>query len=153
MGEKSYEYCFLCDRETGKAGAVDDSIYCQHCYEDGEDGPFCEECWTAHIKGHERSQTKLTTANETLATYVTQNNRLNATVAEQLSQINRLEGANKDVRERINKAESIIKKFNSNVAIGEPSWNAVILPEIEDYQSTYFNGDEVTRVTMATEGT
>ena len=60
------------------------------------------------------------------------------------AEIKRLEEANSDVRARINKAESIIKKFCDNVAIGEPSWGKVILPEIEEYQGIYFSGNEIT---------
>lgn len=60
------------------------------------------------------------------------------------SRLTELTAANSDLRERIGKAESIIKKFCGNVAIGEPSWNAVILPEIEAYEGVYFLGDEIT---------
>ncbi len=37
----NYEYCFLCDSLTGRAGRYDDSLY------DAEGkGPYCPECWS-----------------------------------------------------------------------------------------------------------
>ncbi len=38
------ERCCVCDDPTGRAGAGEDSIFCERC----EVGPFCEEC----AKGH-----------------------------------------------------------------------------------------------------
>ena len=42
--ELPLEYCFLCGESTGRAGAGEDSIYCDEC----EKGPFCLECWHKH---------------------------------------------------------------------------------------------------------
>lgn len=36
----SREVCCQCDCETGNAGRYEDSLYA------GDDGPYCEECWT-----------------------------------------------------------------------------------------------------------
>ena len=44
MGE--LELCILCDAPTGKAGACEDSLYCEEC----GDGPMCEECFSKHIE-------------------------------------------------------------------------------------------------------
>lgn len=39
------EYCLSCGEPTGKPGRDDGSLYCEHC----DSGPFCEECYNAHI--------------------------------------------------------------------------------------------------------
>lgn len=56
MTEKRYEYCWICDDLTGRAGRADGSLYCEICEEgdlDGnEHGPFCEECWRKHQHDH-----------------------------------------------------------------------------------------------------
>lgn len=38
------EHCCKCDAETGRAGAVDDSLYL-----DNGDGPYCEDCWPGAV--------------------------------------------------------------------------------------------------------
>jgi hypothetical protein len=44
MKEPQYEHCYLCDELTSKAGAADDSVYCDECGA----GPFCDECFVGH---------------------------------------------------------------------------------------------------------
>lgn len=39
--ENKREYCFFCDRPTGKAGIGEDSIYDQI-----GNGPYCEMCYS-----------------------------------------------------------------------------------------------------------
>ena len=38
MKTLTYEKCIVCDNETGRAGAGEDSLYIN------DDGPFCEDC-------------------------------------------------------------------------------------------------------------
>ena len=37
---ETYEYCSVCDSETGKAGSEEDSLYVN------DEGPFCKNCHT-----------------------------------------------------------------------------------------------------------
>ena len=46
----SYELCTDCDARTGRAGAGEDSMFCDT--HDGA-GPFCEECWQTKHSGCE----------------------------------------------------------------------------------------------------
>ena len=36
---ETYEYCSVCDSETGKAGTEEDSLYVN------DEGPFCKNCY------------------------------------------------------------------------------------------------------------
>lgn len=49
---KKYEYCFLCDQPTGRAGGCEDSIYIE------DDGPFCEACYKSFLKGSQQMLAK-----------------------------------------------------------------------------------------------
>ena len=61
MDINKYEYCCMCEEETGKAGKGDDSLY----LDDG-DGPFCDTCYTLLIgcwvslggQSHEKTRKK-----------------------------------------------------------------------------------------------
>ncbi|KKN11030.1 hypothetical protein LCGC14_1030590 [marine sediment metagenome] len=44
MSDERCERCGVCDELTGRAGRIEDSLYCDLC----EAGPFCESCWTGH---------------------------------------------------------------------------------------------------------
>jgi hypothetical protein len=54
-----YEYCFICDCETGRAGAGDDSIY-----DSSGNGPYCEDCYAKaaqrKISANQRKATERT---------------------------------------------------------------------------------------------
>lgn len=50
----SYETCFLCDSETGRAGAGDDSIY-----DELGKGPYCIECYNRQIPARLRALNEL----------------------------------------------------------------------------------------------
>lgn len=49
MTEASYEECFLCGDLTERAGAGEDSIYCDEC----DTGPYCPKCFRIHHEGNE----------------------------------------------------------------------------------------------------
>jgi len=51
----SPELCFQCGRETERAGVGEDSIYT----DDGEHGPFCEDCWDAYALGQTHAAKQL----------------------------------------------------------------------------------------------
>jgi hypothetical protein len=36
----AYEYCWICNEPTGRAGRADDSLF-----DDDDGGPYCEACW------------------------------------------------------------------------------------------------------------
>jgi len=56
------ERCAECDQATGRAGASDDSLYCDQC----EAGPLCQECYDSHkCESTRRYVAKLETALET----------------------------------------------------------------------------------------
>ena len=38
------EECYECGEHTGRAGASDDSLYCENCNR----GPYCSDCFTEH---------------------------------------------------------------------------------------------------------
>lgn len=50
---RPFEYCCLCDQQTGKAGAGDGSLY----REDGE-GPYCDQCWNGWRDDREECPTE-----------------------------------------------------------------------------------------------
>ena len=72
MSDRPLEYCFLCDNPTDKAGAADDSVFCDCC----DTGPYCEECWGKH---HDESNTRIS--------------KLEAEIALKADYITRLEAA------------------------------------------------------------
>ena len=49
MNQRPFEYCFLCDEPTGRAGRGDDSLYCDEC----DTGPYCSSCFDEHHRGNE----------------------------------------------------------------------------------------------------
>ena len=46
----SYEECFICNELTGRAGAGEDSLYCDEC----DKGPYCPDCFRKHHESDEK---------------------------------------------------------------------------------------------------
>ncbi len=122
MSEKHYEYCFLCDRETGRAGADEDSLFCDACHDDGDavEGPYCEECWKAHERGHEiqkgLDESQLTAANERIA-------KLEAGLNEIHGEIGYYLEHDRELLEKI----SALKDDKEDAVMPSPSFNSLRL--------------------------
>ncbi len=77
----SYETCFLCDSETGRAGAGDDSIY-----DELGKGPYCIECYNRQIPARLRTLNELSLTDDAAEEIDT----LRARVAELEAQVRHL---------------------------------------------------------------
>lgn len=52
------EICIICGNPTDKAGASDDSIYCE--FESCGEGPFCDPCYIKHkVRFHSNGNNEL----------------------------------------------------------------------------------------------